>query len=157
MPVVKDHSSEILEKTVFGENSFYKYQPWFDSETAAISLVLNSKLAVRLYTAKYEQEHHDVAAYDMWTFDENNKLVISDFVVTYAFKGANGRYCFEVPGITPTQLGTTFNVNYLGTDYLFTPLGWAFRVMSKGNAPAKDVAMANALYEYFITATDYVG
>lgn len=157
LPAVKDHSAEILEKTVYGEKTFYKYQPWFDSEAASISLVLNSKLAVRLYTAKYEQEKHDTAAYDMWTFDENNKLNISDFVVTYAFKGANGKYCFEVPGITPTQLGTTFNVNYLGTDYLFTPMGWAFRVMSKGDAPAKDVAMANALYEYFITATDYVG
>ena len=57
----------------------------------------------------------------------------------------------------PTQLGTTFNVNYQGTDYLFTPMAWAYRVMSKEDALAKDVAMANALYEYFIAATDYAG
>jgi len=156
LPEVKDHSKDILEaKTVFGEYSFNKYQPMFDSSEALMSLVLNSKLAVRLYTAKYEESGHDVAAYDMWTFDENNKLVISPFAETYAFKGANGKVCFEVPGITPTQLGTTFNVNYQGTDYLFSPMAWSYRVLSKKDAAKKDVAMANALYEYFIAATDY--
>ena len=158
MPTVKDHSGDILNaKTVFGEYSFNKYQPMFDSSEAAISLVLNSKLSARLYTAKYEESKHDVAAYDIWTFDEENKLVISPFEEIYAFEGANGKVCFEVPGIMPTQLGTTFNVNYQGTDYLFTPMAWAYRVMSKEDALAKDVAMANALYEYFIAATDYAG
>ena len=158
LPSVTDHSQDILgANTSFGEFTINKYQPWFDSSEAIISLVLDSKLAVRLYTAKYEESGHDVAAFDMWTFDADNKLVISPFTEIYAFTGANGRVCFEVPGITPTQLGTTFNVNYQGTDYLFSPMSWAYRVMSHKGAPAKDVAVANALYEYFIAATDYVG
>ncbi|WP_024860739.1 hypothetical protein [Ruminococcus flavefaciens] len=156
LPKVKDHSDEIVNsKTVFGEYSFNKYQPMFDPDTALISLVLNSKLSVRLYTAKYEETHHDVAAYDIWTFDENNKLNISPFEVIYAFEGANGKVCFEIPNIMPTQLGTTFNVNYQGTDYLFTPMAWAYRIMSSEKPLDKDVAMANALYEYFIAAADY--
>jgi hypothetical protein len=36
-------------------------------------------------------------------------------------------------------------------------MAWAYRVLSKEGAPKKDVAMANALYEYFIAATDYAG
>ena len=157
LPKVTDHSDAILNTVnKFGEYSMNKFKPWFDSSDAIISLVLNSKLAVRLYTAKYEESGHVVAAYDMWTFDENNKLVISPFKEIHAFEGAKGKMCFEVPGITPTQLGTTFNVNYQGTDYLFTPMAWAYRVMSKNSAPEKDVAMANALYEYYIAATDYV-
>ena len=158
LPEVKDHSDEILNSTVsFGDYTFNKYQPRFDSSEATLSLVLNSKLAVRLYPAKYEESGHSVAAYDMWTFDENNKLVISPYTVINAFKSSYGKVCFEVPGITPTQIGTTFNVNYQGTDYLFSPMTWVYRVMSKKGAPAKDVAMANALYEYYIAATDYVG
>ncbi|MCR4639275.1 hypothetical protein [Ruminococcus sp.] len=157
LPAVADHSDDILNAvTVFGEYSFNKYQPMFDSNAALMSLVLDSKLAVRLYTAKYEESQHNIAAFDMWTFDEDNKLVISPFAEIYAFEGANGKFCFEVPGITPTQLGTTFNVNYQGTDYLFSPMSWAFRIMSKEDADKKDIAMANALYEYFIAATDYV-
>ena len=158
IPAVKDHTDDIVNATVsFGKFSFSKYAPMFDSSVASISLVLNSKLAVRLYTAKYEDTHHNIAAYDMWTYDENNKLVISPFSVIEVFQGSNGKYCFEIPGIKPTQLGTTFNVNYQGTDYLFTPMAWAYRVLSKEGAPQKDVAMANALYEYFIAATDYAG
>ncbi|MBP5579596.1 MAG: hypothetical protein J6X56_09025 [Ruminococcus sp.] len=162
LPEVKDHSDEILNSNItysmgeFGEFVINKYKPGFETSEAAISLVLDSKLAVRLYTAKYEQELHDTAAFDIWTFDENNKLVISPFTEIYAFEGANGRMCFEVPGITPAQLGTTFNVNYLGTDYLFTPMAWSYRVMSNENASAKNVTMANALYEYYIAAADYI-
>ena len=158
LPKVADHSDAILNTTnQFGDYTFKKFQPGFDSDAAKISLVLNSKLAVRLYTAKYEESGHTVAAYDMWSFDENNHFVISPFTVIDAFEGAGKKVCFEVPGITPTQLGTTFNVNYQGTDYLFSPMSWAYRVMSNESAPEKDVAMANALYEYFIAATEYVG
>ena len=43
LPEVKDHSKDILDaKTVFGEYSFNKYQPMFDSSEALMSLVLNS-------------------------------------------------------------------------------------------------------------------
>ena len=34
-------------------------------------------------------------------------------------------------------------------------MAWSYRVLSKKDAAKKDVAMANALYEYFIAATDY--
>ncbi|SEH36666.1 hypothetical protein SAMN02910265_00024 [Ruminococcus flavefaciens] len=158
LPKVNDHKNDIVNAAYkFGDYTIYKFKPGFESSDAIISLVLNSKISVRLYTAKYEQSGHDVAAYDIWTFDENNKLQISPFKEIYAFDGANGKKCFEVPDIKPTQLGTTFNVNYQGTDYLFTPLAWAYRVLSHEAAPEKDIALANALYEYYIAATDYVG
>lgn len=158
LPEVADHSDEILNTSYqFGDYIMYKYKPAFESSDARISLVLNSKLALRLYTAKYEQSGHPIAAYDMFSYDENNKLTITTPTEINIFEGAKGKYCFEIPNITPTQLGNTFNVNYQGTDYLFTPLAWAYRVLDKENAPLKDVAMANSLYEYYIAATDYVG
>ena len=162
LPEVNDHSDEILNSTYsFGEYSFNLFKPsmvvYGDTVTmdtlepgdALISLVLNSKLAVRLYLANYDENASNLAgAEPMGKVDE--------YFNAEAIKGADDKYCFDIPGITPTLLGQQYDVNYLGTHYFFSPMSWAYRVMSNDGASAKNVAMANALYEYYAAATAYV-
>ncbi|SHM54334.1 hypothetical protein [Ruminococcus flavefaciens] len=164
LPKVKDHTNDILNSVVsFGEGfsyNLFKPSKMVEGETfttsslepsdAMISLVLSSKLAVRLYVANYDEKASNMAgAEPMGKIDE--------YFDAYAIKGANDKYCFEIPNIAPTKLGQLYDINYLGTHYLFTPMAWAYRVMSKDDAPKKDTAMANALYEYYTAASNYVG
>ena len=138
IPAVTDYKTTILTDNI---SPYPNRVPSNAMSNATISLVLNSKLAARLYIK-------DLTASETATYDGNTLT---------AKKGSDGRYYFEITDITPLQLGwksytdseRCFEIVYNNKKYEFTPMTWAYRVMNSDSAPEKDIAMANILYEYF--------
>ena len=138
IPAVTDYKTTILTDNI---SPYPNRVPSNSMSNATISLVLNSKLAARLYIK-------DLTASETATYDGNTLT---------AKKGSDGRYYFEITDITPLQLGWKsytdneryFEIVYNNKNYEFTPMTWAYRVMNSDSAPEKDIAMANILYEYF--------
>lgn len=105
-----------------------------------IALVLNSRLAARLYVDGLQSGAE--AAY-------------GDETLT-ARKDASGKYFFEVTGISPTMLADDIVISYEDFDYKFKPLSWSYLVANKGDESSeKNKAMANALYGYYAAAAAY--
>ena len=113
--------------------------PSFSSHEATVSLVLDSKFAVRLYVDDLKSS--DTAKYGVKTLIPR--------------KAWDGRYYFEISGITPTKLCDQIVIKYNGNNYTFCPLSWAYRVVTTEYAPNKDVTMANQLYNYYSTAKGF--
>lgn len=110
---------------------------------AKMSLVLNSKLAARLYI-------------DGLTAGAKAKYTVgnaSDAHEITAVQGSKGVF-FEIKDILPTQLMTDFKITYEGKAYTFKPLTWAYRVLNDSEVLAKNAAMANILYEYHHSAAN---
>lgn len=141
---VKKHQPMMLEGEFGAEN--FRYEPLKSSE-ASLALVLNSKLAARLYIPELTE---GVTAGAEYTGIESTVHFIPSIL------GDDGDYYFEITDITPIELGASFDINYMGYQHIFTPLSWAYRVMSAESALDKDKAMANALYGYYVAATNYV-
>lgn len=103
-----------------------------------ISLVLNSKLAARLYI-------EDLPADAIATYGDQELK---------AEKAGNGKYYFEVTGINPTSLADDISIKYETVQYSFKPLSWSYLV-KKNNGTGKNKAMADALYQYYASAKKY--
>lgn len=103
-----------------------------------ISLVLNSKLAARLYVE--DMTDASTASYNSEELG--------------AILGKNGKYYFEVTDITPTQLANDIVIQYGEVQYKFKPLSWSYLVRNK-NDNGKNKAMADILYQYCISAENY--
>ncbi len=127
MPEVEDHSDEYYTDT---------YKP-AKKATDKISLVLDSKLAVRLYI-------HGLA---------KGVTATCGGKTLYSKKSGNGWY-FEVTGIEPKKLASDIIIDYSGYEYTFKPLSWAYLV-KKNKATGKNKAMADVLYEYYTCAVAY--
>lgn len=116
---------------------------------AKLSLVLDSKLAARIYI-----KDKDVAP---GASAECNKYISNDspwYNITAKAGGKAGVY-FEITDLAPTDLNMVYRVVYGGSEYNFTPLSWARRVMTNPSSSDKNKAMAYALYEYYVTADTF--
>ena len=105
-------------------------KPDFDSDDATISLVLDSRMAVRLYIPGLEVG--DQAA--------NGKKAI---------EGRNGSACFAFTGISPTILDMHPAMKFNDVTYQFTPLSWCWRALNVDGGAPKNAAMANILVSYW--------
>jgi surface protein len=105
-----------------------------------LTLVLDSKLAVRLYIK-------DLQA---------GEKAQCDGETLTASKGSKGVF-FEIKGLTPVMLGKEFTVTYADYDYKFSPLSWVYRVSENASADDKNRCMAHALHGYFKAAKIYEG
>ena len=123
IPAVSDNAAEI--------NAMANIAPSFSSDDAKLTLVLNSKLAARLY----------IPGLSAGEKDDKNKYT--------AVEGYNGEACFEYKEITPTQLVRQYSITYDGKEYRFIPLTWAYRVVTNASSSKSNKAMANILYEYY--------
>lgn len=110
--------------------------PDFDSSAATLSLVLDSKTAVRLYIPELTE---GAAA-------ESGETAV---------KGKNGAACFEITGITPLKLAEPVELTYGGKTYRFAPLSWCCRALNLDGGTAKNYVMANTLIEYRKAAKAY--
>lgn len=110
--------------------------PSFTSDDATLSLVLNSRTAVRLYIPGLT-----VGA----TADSGETAV----------KGGHGVPCFEITGITPLKLADDYEVEYGGKTYQFTPLSWCVRALDLDGGSPKNPVMADMLVEYRNAAQAY--
>lgn len=123
IPAVSDNAADI--------NEIANIAPSFDSNDAKLTLVLNSKLAARLY----------IPGLSAGEKDDKNKYT--------AVEGYNGEACFEFKEITPTQLTRQYSITYGGKEYRFLPMSWAYRVVANPSSSRSNKAMANILYEYY--------
>ena len=114
----------------------------FTSAQAKLSLVLDSKLAARIYIPGAEENAQAAC---------QKKGETSSSALTAKAGGKGGVY-FEIPGLAPTDLNTQFTITFGTEKYTFTPLSWAKRVMDNSASSNKNKAMAYALYKYYTTA-----
>lgn len=109
-----------------------------------LSLVLNSKLAVRLYIPNLAE---GAAAHYVDTMNHDSLLKSQQNKISDDVGGRKGNNFFEISGITPT--------------YTFTPLSWAYRVMVAADNDMlwhdMDYGMACILYEYYLNARTFDG
>ena len=101
----------------------------FTSDEAKLSLVLDSKLAVRLYIeGLVEGETSDNSEYT-------------------AVAGLDGKACFELKDLSPTDLGKQYDITYKNKTYSFSALSYCARAVNNTTNP-KASALAQAVYEY---------
>lgn len=109
------------------------FAPTFDSAAGKISLALDSKLSARLYidglTAGDESQAY--GTYPTYT----------------AIAGKDGKACFELANLDPTDLGGVYNIKYNDVTYDFSALSYCARAINSTNPKAVDVA--KAVYEYY--------
>lgn len=103
-----------------------------------ISLVLNSKLAARLYIE--DMSGTSTATYGTAELEAN--------------LGNNGKYYFEVTAIDPTSLANDIIIQYGTVEYKFKPLSWSYLVKNNDGS-GKNKAMADILYQYYASAEEY--
>ena len=117
------------------------YAPVFGGD-AKLSLVLDSKTAIRLYVK-------GVAA-----GTEASGLTS---IASSADK-ANAGYpsYFEITGLTPKQLATQQSITVDGVDYKFSGLSWAYLILNNSGSSDKNKNMAKAIMEYYTAAQNYV-
>ena len=111
-------------------------KPDFDSSDAAISLVLNSRMAVRLY----------IDGLNVGDQAANGKKAVA---------GKDGRACFEFTGVSPVFMNMHPTLKYDDVLYQFSPLSWCWRVLDADGGAPKNAAMANILVSYYQDANAF--
>ena len=109
------------------------YGVGFASEDALISLVLDSKTAVRLYVQGDN------------TGEESKVSSTKEQYPTY----------HEITGLLPQNLADEHTITVGGDDYKFSALSWCCRVLENTNANQKNVNMAKAIVAYYTAAKAY--
>ncbi len=144
MPEVTDHRNDFVQnKKLY--NSYLKSdaqtgETCNDTKfTDQFTLVLNSRMAMRWYL-------------DGLTEGETGTLWSTRTLT--AVSGKYGCY-FEVPDFTPLELNSGVSVLYNGYEYQCSPLTWAYRIVADDDSSARNVAMANILFEYYTDATAF--
>ena len=135
MPAVTDYKDQLetIRDTLTPQNM----------DDMKISLVLNSRMAVRVYPK-------DAKAGDTC---ESGGLTYT------AFAGQDGNACFEFTDFTPAMLMDQVSFSLEGETAAHTcaPLSWMIRVFGSDDAAsARNVAMANILFEYYTNATNFI-
>ena len=117
------------------------YAADFTSDEARISLVLDSKTAIRLYIKGMQAGTQD--DYGMYTSVSGSKS--TDEYPSY----------FEISGLLPQDLAKEQSITVDGRTYKFSALSWADRVMSQEEPSERNVTMAKAVTAYYLAAHDY--
>lgn len=135
MPAVTDYAAQLetVRDTVTPQNM----------DDMKISLVLNSRLAVRVYPK--DAKVGDTCESDGLTYT--------------AFAGQDGNACFEFTDFTPAMLMDPISFSMEGetVTHSCVPLSWMTRVFGSDDAAsARNLAMANILFEYYTNATRFI-
>lgn len=117
------------------------YAPDFGAGDAKLSLVLDSKTAIRLYVKGV------TAGTEASGFTS---------VASSADK-ANAGYpsYFEITGLTPKQLAAQQSITVDSVDYKFSGLSWAYLILNNSGSSDKNKNMAKAIMEYYTAAKNY--
>lgn len=109
------------------------FEPNFSSSDATISMVLGSRLTLRIY----------ISGLQVGDTSSNGKRAIA---------GKDGRPCFEVTTYAPLNLDGPPVLKYNDVSYMCSPLSWCWRALGNDGGDPKNAAMACALYEYWLDA-----
>ena len=129
--------NNLPEVTDYSDNYFTDTYKPTKKDTDKISLVLDSKLAARLYITGLTE----------------GKTAVCGTETLYAQKSGNGVY-FEITSIAPTELASDISITYDEFDYVFKPLSWCY-LAAKDGVAIKNKTMANILFEYYTNAKAY--
>lgn len=129
--------------TVQNTSQYYTSNPLYrhDNEDAKFTLILDSKMAVRVY----------VKGMAAGTNDLTGKLTS----VAGTKGGADYPSYFEIKDLSPLELGKDQTIKAGGKTYQFCPLVWAYRMLSNSNADVKNRRMAEAVANYAYAAYWY--
>jgi len=127
----------INTKQYYTSNPLYKY----DNEDVKFSLVLDSKMAVRVY----------VKGMAAGTKDSTGKLTS----VAGTKGGTDYPSYFEIKDLTPLDLGKDQIIKVGDKTYQFCPLVWAYRMLKNDSADAKNKRLAAAVANYAFDAYQY--
>lgn len=118
------------DKTDDVKNDLTGFAANFTSDEAKISLVLDSKLAVRLY----------IEGLEAGAKSDDSKYT--------AVAGLDGKACFEVKALSPLDLGKQYDIEYNGKTYSFSALSYCARAINNTTIPQASL-FAQAVYEYY--------
>ena len=129
--------------TVQNTKQYYTSNPLYkpDNEDAKFTLVLDSKMAVRVY----------VKGMAAGTKDLSGKLTS----VAGTKGGSDYPSYFEIKDLSPLDLGKDQTIKAGDKTYQFCPLVWAYRMLSNSNADVKNKRMAEAAANYAYAAYQY--
>lgn len=129
--------------TVQNTSQYYTSNPLYrhDNEDAKFTLILDSKMAVRVY----------VKGMAAGTNDLTGKLTSA----AGTKGGADYPSYFEIKDLSPLELGKDQTIKAGGKTYQFCPLVWAYRMLSNSNADVKNRRMAEAVANYAYAAYRY--
>ena len=118
------------------------YAADFTSDEAKLSLVLDSKTAIRLYVK-------DMPA---GTQDDSGKYT--------SVSGANSTEdypsYFEIDGLLPQDFAEQQTITANGKIYTFSALSWAERIVNQESPSQRNMTMAKAVTAYYIAAREYM-
>lgn len=117
------------------------YAADFTSDEARISLVLDSKTAIRLYIKGMQAGTQD----DSGKYTSVSGSKSTDEYPSY----------FEISGLLPQDLAKEQSITVDGRTYTFSALSWADRVMSQEEPSERNVTMAKAVTAYYLAAHNY--
>ena len=129
--------------TVQNTKQYYTSNPLYkpDNEDAKFTLVLDSKMAVRVY----------VKGMAAGTKDLSGKLTS----VAGTKGGSDYPSYFEIKDLSPLDLGKDQTIKAGDKTYQFCPLVWAYRMLSNSNADVKNKRMAEAAANYAYASYQY--
>lgn len=113
------------------EETHKTFEPNFTSSQATISLVLDSRMMLRLYI-------------------ENLQIGDKTSNGKSATAGKDGRACFEVTTYAPLNLDGPPVLKYHDVSYMCSPLSWCWRALEADGGDPKNTAMACVIYEYWL-------
>ena len=114
------------------------------AENAKVSLVLNALTSVRLYVKDFAADQ----------FDDSHD---AKSIASSSDKAEAGYPSyFEVKDLIPQNYGKTYTLTLNSTEYKFSPMTWANRVLNNGSASDKNINMAKATTAFYLAAKNYV-
>ena len=118
-----------------------EYIPNFTSDDAKLSLVLNTKTALRIYMDNVNSVRISGGEYNNTKFTPQI--------------GKYGTY-FEIPDIAAHDLKTEYSLTYSldADDFTFSPISYVYRVLS-GNSSDELKDVVRAIYDYANAAAEY--
>ena len=117
------------------------YAADFTSDEAKLSLVLDSKTAIRLYMKDMQAGTQD---------DDGKYTSVSGNKSTDGYPSY-----FEISGLLPQDLAMEQSITVDDWTYKFSALSWAERVMGQEEPSEKNVTMAKAVTAYYLAAHNY--
>ena len=117
-------------------NAKNNYATEFTTDDAKISLVLDEKTAIRLYVKGVQPDGENL---------KPSKQANKDVYPSY----------YEIAGLTPDKLADVQTVTIGGTEYKFSALSWANRILDQEDPSEKNLNMAKAVTAYYLAAHDY--
>jgi len=117
------------------------YAADFTSDEAKLSLVLDSKTAIRFYIKDMQAGTQD---------DDGKYTSVSGNKSTDEYPSY-----FEISGLLPQDLAMEQSITVDDWTYTFSALSWAERVMGQEEPSQRNVTMAKAVTAYYLAAHNY--